>query len=132
MYELGWQEAARSRDFLLRLRVGTLLHAPDFDPRLATPYRMVVGEKGPDARGPQWLRRGAGTGTVAASARADRSCWVGISKKDTVAARHHFPSLECGDSSPLSFALETREAYPSATATGNHRKKSGDESPHSA
>jgi hypothetical protein len=50
LVELGWHEAARPRDFLLRRRVGTLLHAPDFDPRLATPYRMVVGEKGPDGR----------------------------------------------------------------------------------
>lgn len=50
LVELGWREAARPRDFLLRLRVGTLLHAPDFDPRLATPYRMVVGEQGPDGR----------------------------------------------------------------------------------
>jgi hypothetical protein len=50
LFELGWHEAARPRDFLLRRRVGTLLHAPDFDPHLATPYRMVVGEKGPDGR----------------------------------------------------------------------------------
>ena len=50
LVELGWHDAVRPRDFLLRLRVGTLLHAPDFDPRLATPYRMVVGEKGPDGR----------------------------------------------------------------------------------
>lgn len=50
LVELGWREAARPRDFLLRLRVGTLTHAPDFDPRLAMPYRMVVGEKGVDGR----------------------------------------------------------------------------------
>jgi hypothetical protein len=50
LVELGWRDAAQPRDFLLRLRVGTLLHAPDFDPRLATPYRMVVGEKGPDGQ----------------------------------------------------------------------------------
>jgi len=50
LVELGWREAARPRDFLLRLRVGTLSHAPDFDPRLATPYRMVVGRYGPDGK----------------------------------------------------------------------------------
>ena len=50
LVELGWREAARPRDFLLRLRVGLLTHAPDFDPRLATPYRLVVGEKGPDGK----------------------------------------------------------------------------------
>ncbi|MBN1421203.1 MAG: hypothetical protein JXP34_20690 [Planctomycetes bacterium] len=44
LVELGYADAGRARDFLLRLRVGTLTHAPDFDPRLATPYRMVVGE----------------------------------------------------------------------------------------
>ena len=46
LVELGYADAARPRDFLLRLRVGALTHAPDFDPRLATPYRMVVGEQG--------------------------------------------------------------------------------------
>jgi hypothetical protein len=50
LIELGWPEAARPRDFLLRLRVGLLTHAPDFDPRLAAPYRLVVGEKGPDGK----------------------------------------------------------------------------------
>lgn len=48
--ELGWADAARPRDFLLRLRVGTLTHAPEFDPRLATPYRLVVGVWSADQR----------------------------------------------------------------------------------
>jgi len=43
--EVGHAEAAKPRDFLLRARVGALTHAPDFDPRAAAPYRMVVGEK---------------------------------------------------------------------------------------
>jgi hypothetical protein len=50
LVELGWSEAARPRDFLLRWRVGTLTHAPDFDPMLATPYRMVVGERTADGK----------------------------------------------------------------------------------
>lgn len=50
LVELGYADAAKPRDFLLRWRVGTLTHAPDFDPMLATPYRMAVGEKGPDGR----------------------------------------------------------------------------------
>jgi len=45
LVELGYPEAARPRDFLLRWRVGTVTNAPDFDPRLVAPYRMVVGEK---------------------------------------------------------------------------------------
>jgi hypothetical protein len=45
LVELGYAEAARPRDFLLRLRVGTLTHAPEFDPMLAAPYRMVVGQR---------------------------------------------------------------------------------------
>jgi hypothetical protein len=47
LVELGWSDAAKPRDFLLRWRVGTLTHAPDYNPMLATPYRMVVGEKAP-------------------------------------------------------------------------------------
>lgn len=50
LVELGWCDAGQPRDFLLRLRVGTLTHAPDFDPRLAVPYRLVVGEQGPDGK----------------------------------------------------------------------------------
>jgi hypothetical protein len=45
LVELGWGEAARPRDFLLRWRVGTLASEPDFDCRLAAPYRFVVGER---------------------------------------------------------------------------------------
>ena len=48
LVELGYTEAAKPRDFLLRLRVGMLTNDPDFDPLLATPYRLVVGEQGPD------------------------------------------------------------------------------------
>jgi hypothetical protein len=50
LVELGYAEAARPRDFLLRWRVGTFVHAPDYNPRLATPYRMVVGEQSPDGQ----------------------------------------------------------------------------------
>ncbi len=50
LVELGYTEAARPRDFLLRLRVGALMNAPDFDPMLATPYRFVVGEQTADKR----------------------------------------------------------------------------------
>ncbi len=50
LVELGYPEAARPRDFELRWRVGSLTHPGDFDPALAMPYRMVVGEKGPDGR----------------------------------------------------------------------------------
>jgi len=50
LVELGYADAAGPRDFLLRLRVGALTNAPDFDPRLATPYRMVVGEQGPGGK----------------------------------------------------------------------------------
>ena len=48
LVELGYVEAARPRDFLLRWRVGTLTNAPDFDPRLAAPYRFVIGEQRAD------------------------------------------------------------------------------------
>ena len=44
LVELGWSDAGKVRDFLLRWRVGALTHAPAFDPMLATPYLMVVGE----------------------------------------------------------------------------------------
>jgi hypothetical protein len=50
LVELGYDEAARPRDFELRWRVGALTHAPDYDPGLAMPYRMVVGEKGADGK----------------------------------------------------------------------------------
>ena len=48
LVELGYADAAKPRDFLLRLRVGMLTNGPDFDPLLATPYRLAVGEQGPD------------------------------------------------------------------------------------
>jgi hypothetical protein len=51
LVELGYADAARPRDFLLRLRVGLLTHAPDYDPMLATPYRLVVGERSGDKAG---------------------------------------------------------------------------------
>ncbi len=50
LVELGYADAARPRDFLLRLRVGSLTSAPDFDPMLAAPYRFVVGEQGPGGK----------------------------------------------------------------------------------
>ncbi len=48
LVELGYSEAAKPRDFLLRQRVGMLTNSPDFDPMLATPYRCVIGEKTAD------------------------------------------------------------------------------------
>jgi len=48
--ELGWAEAARPRDFELRWRVGAFVHPQQYDPRLAAPYRMVVGEMGADKK----------------------------------------------------------------------------------
>jgi len=48
--ELGYPEAAKPRDFQLRWRVGVFTHAPDFNPLLGAPYRMVVGERGPDKK----------------------------------------------------------------------------------
>jgi hypothetical protein len=48
--ELGHAAAAKPRDFLLRLRVGTMTHAPDFNPMLCSPYRFVVGRRGADGK----------------------------------------------------------------------------------
>lgn len=48
--ELGYKDAARCRDFMLRLRVGALTNAPGFDPMLAAPYRFVVGERAADKK----------------------------------------------------------------------------------
>ena len=62
LVELGYADAARPRDFLLRWRVGAFTNAPDFNPLLATPYRFVVGERGPDKRTvfyEGWKRLGA-------------------------------------------------------------------------
>jgi hypothetical protein len=46
--ELGYADAGRVRDFLLRQRVGLLTNAPDFDPQMGAPYKLVVGEILPD------------------------------------------------------------------------------------
>lgn len=46
--ELGYADAAKPRDFELRWRVGVFTHAGEFNPLLGAPYRMVVGEQGPD------------------------------------------------------------------------------------
>lgn len=48
LVELGFADAAKPRDFLLRWRVGMLTNEPDFDPQMATPYRFAVGEKAAD------------------------------------------------------------------------------------
>ncbi|UCG34033.1 MAG: hypothetical protein JSU68_05230, partial [Phycisphaerales bacterium] len=48
LVELGYSDAAKPRDFLLRQRVGMLTNRSDFDPMLAAPYRCVVGERGPN------------------------------------------------------------------------------------
>ena len=50
LFELGHDGAARPRDFMLRLRVGALTNAPEFDPLMAAPYRFAVGEQGPDKK----------------------------------------------------------------------------------
>jgi hypothetical protein len=46
--ELGYADAAKVRDFELRWRVGVFTHGDEFDPMLGAPYRMVVGEMGPN------------------------------------------------------------------------------------
>ena len=48
--ELGYAGAARPRDFELRWRVGAFVHPDQYDPLLAAPYRMAVGEMGPDKK----------------------------------------------------------------------------------
>lgn len=45
LVELGFADAAKPRDFLLRWRVGMLTNEADFEPQMATPYRFAVGEK---------------------------------------------------------------------------------------
>jgi hypothetical protein len=52
--ELGFDKAGGVRDYLLRWRVGTLTHAPDFDPNRAAQYRMVVAEKNPETGKINW------------------------------------------------------------------------------
>jgi hypothetical protein len=46
LVELGYADAAKPRDSLLRWRVGSLSNPGDFDPAMAAPYRMVVGRRG--------------------------------------------------------------------------------------
>ena len=48
--ELGYADAAKPRDFELRWQVGAFTHPREFPPLLAAPYRMVVGELGPDQK----------------------------------------------------------------------------------
>jgi hypothetical protein len=48
--ELGYTDAAKPRDFELRWRVGVFTHPGEYDPLLGAPYRMVVGEMGPDKK----------------------------------------------------------------------------------
>ena len=45
--ELGFSDAAKPRDFLLRWRVGSFIHPDEFDPRMSAPYCIVVGESVP-------------------------------------------------------------------------------------
>jgi hypothetical protein len=45
LVELGFADAAKPRDFLLRWRVGMLTNGPDFNAQMAAPYRFAVGEK---------------------------------------------------------------------------------------
>ena len=46
--ELGYADAAAPRDFQLRWRVGVFTHPDQYNPLLGAPYRMAVGELGPD------------------------------------------------------------------------------------
>lgn len=48
--ELGYADAARPRDFELRWQVGVFTHPEEYSPLLAAPYRMAVGEMGPDKK----------------------------------------------------------------------------------
>ncbi len=48
--ELGYADAAKPRDFELRWRVGAFTHPDEYEPLLGAPYRMVVGEMGPDKK----------------------------------------------------------------------------------
>jgi len=45
--ELGFSDAAKPRDFLLRWRVGSFIHPDEFDPRMSAPYRTIIGETVP-------------------------------------------------------------------------------------
>jgi hypothetical protein len=48
--ELGYGDAAKPRDFELRWQVGVFIHPDEYNPLLGAPYRMVVGEMGPDKK----------------------------------------------------------------------------------
>jgi len=48
--ELGYADAGLARDFELRWQVGVFTHPDEYDPLLGAPYRMVVGEMGPDKK----------------------------------------------------------------------------------
>jgi hypothetical protein len=48
--ELGYADAARPREFQLRWQVGVFTHPGEFDPLLGAPYRMAIGEMGPDKK----------------------------------------------------------------------------------
>ena len=48
--ELGYADAAKPRDFELRWQVGVFIHPEGYNPLLGAPYRMAVGEMGPDKK----------------------------------------------------------------------------------
>jgi hypothetical protein len=48
--ELGFADAAKPRDFEFRWRVGAFTHPREFPPVMGAPYRMAVGELGPDRK----------------------------------------------------------------------------------
>lgn len=48
LMERGYTHAAKPRDFEFCWRVGVFTHPGEYNPLLAAPYRMVVGETGPD------------------------------------------------------------------------------------
>ncbi len=50
LVELGYPDAAKPRDSLLRWRVGSLVNPAAFDPAMAAPYRMVVGRRRADGQ----------------------------------------------------------------------------------
>ena len=45
LVELGYTDAAKPRDFLLRWQIGMLTHPGEFDPNWSTLYHMAVGEQ---------------------------------------------------------------------------------------
>ncbi len=87
LVELGYAEAARPRDFLLRLRIGALTHPDEFDPRLAAPYRMVVGEKGPAGEAvvyDDWKKLAAENVRLSKPEVPDCACCYGYSARAAV------------------------------------------------